>query len=211
VTVGTSDEFDRVRSVLEERGVNGSADFGYFVNRPDLFRPSEFDERSAMPVLLELLPTLADGSVVAATARHLRRPWARPTAFVPLTEAFRRWAAGPHPDAGWALGDAVASAARPNDSEVLLSLATNPAYGTARQMIVYSLWRFRTDERVVEALPTLAGDPDVSVQALSALRRAIGNEAALPVIRELSASSPHKKVREQAARELRKPERARRR
>ena len=210
-TVGTSEEFDRVLSVLEERGVNGNADFGYFVNRPDLFRPSEFDERAAMPVLLELLPTLTDERVVAATARHLRRPWAKPTAFVPLVGAFRRWATGPNTDAGWALGDALASVARRNDCEVLLSLATNPAYGTARQMIVYSLWRFRKDESVLEALPTLAADPDVSLHALSALRRAIGNEAALPVLRKLSEFSPSQAVREQATRALRKAERVLRR
>ncbi len=205
---GIPGEFDQVRLVLEQRGVSGTADFGYFVDIPELFRPSEFDERAAMPVLLELLPTLTDGRVVAATARHLRRPWARPTAFVPLAEAFRKWAPSAHADAGWALGDAAASAAGANDSEMLLSLAKNPAYGTARQMIVPSLWRFRRDEKVLEALPTLAGDPDVSLQALSVLRRAIGKEAALRVIRDLAESSPHEKVREQASRELRKAERA---
>jgi hypothetical protein len=87
VSVGPSPEFDRVKSVLDEQGVEGSADFGYFVNRPDLFRPSELDERAAMPVLLDLLPTLTDGKAVAAAARHLRRPWAKLTAFEPLVEA----------------------------------------------------------------------------------------------------------------------------
>ena len=76
VTAGVCPEFDRVKSVLERRGVKGWADFGYLVNRPDLFRPSEVDERAAMPVLLDLLPTLTDGKAEAATARHLRRPWA---------------------------------------------------------------------------------------------------------------------------------------
>ena len=210
MTAGAS-EFDRVKSVLEQRGVKGWSDFGYFVNGPDLFRPSELDERAALPVLLELLPTLSDGKAVAATARHLRRPWAKPTAFVPLVEAFRRWATAAHTDAGWALGDAVAAAARPEDSQLLLSLANDRAYGTVRQMIVFSLWRFRKDERVTEALPSLAEDPDVSLHALSAMRRAIGNEAALPVIRALAESSPHQKIREQASRELRKAERAARR
>ena len=211
VTAGTSGEFDWVRSTLAENGVHGSSDFGYFVNRPHLFRPSEFDERAAMPVLLELLPSLTDGKVVAATARHLRRPSARTDAFVPLVQAFRRWAPSAHADAGWALGDAMASAAGPKDAEILLSLAADPAYGPARQMIVHSLWRFRKDERVVEALPTLARDPDVSLHAMSALRRAMGNEAARPLLRELAESGPDQRVREQAARELRKAERASRR
>jgi hypothetical protein len=75
-------------------------------------------------------------------------------------------------------------------------------------MIVHSLWRFRKNERVLEVLPTLAGDPCVSLHALSALRRAIGNDAAIPLMRDLSQNSPHQKVRDQAARELRKAERA---
>lgn len=208
VKSGTSTESDRVRAVLGQRGVKGASDFGYFVNRPDVFRPSEFDERGAMPVLLELLPTLTDGKAVAATARHLRRPWAKPVAFIPLVEAFRNWATVPRTDAGWALGDALASAARPGDSGVLLSLAKDPAYGTARQMIVHSLWRFRKNQDVVEALPTLATDADVSLHALTALRRAIGNEAAIPVIRQLAETSANQRVREQASRELRKAERA---
>jgi len=44
-----------------------------------------------MPVLLELLPTLMDLTLVSAVAAHLRRPWARPTAFGPLVGAFRLW------------------------------------------------------------------------------------------------------------------------
>lgn len=194
--------------VLEEQGVKGSADFGYFVNRPDLLRPSEFDERAAMPTLLELLPGLTDGKTVAAVARHLRRTWARPTAFLPLVEAFRKWAPAQHTDAGWALGDALVAAAGPKDIEIVLSLATDPAYGTARQMIVHSLWRFRKDEAVANALATLAGHPDVSLHAIGALRRTVGNEAAIPIIRALAQSSPHQGVREQATRELRKAERA---
>lgn len=208
VTDGMGGEFDRVRSVLDERGIRGAGDFGYFVNRPDLFRPSEFDERTAMPVLLELLPTLTDGKVVAAVARHLRRPWARPAAFTPVVEAFKVWAGRPETDAGWALGDAAASAARPADSQTLLTLATNPEYGTARQMIVHSLWRYRKDGTVLEALPLLARDPDVSLHAMSALRRAVGPDAAIPLLRDLAGTHPSQRVRDQAARELRKAERA---
>ena len=211
VTAGASPEFDRVKSVLEQRGVNGWADFGYFVNRPDLFRPSDLDERAAMPVLLDLLQTLTDADAVAATARHLRRPWAKPIAFVPLVEAFTKWAASSHTDAGWALGDAVASAARSDDTETLISLVTDPAYGTARQMIVHSLWRFRKDSRVANVLQHLAEDPDVSLHAMGALRRTVGNDAALALLHRLSQTSPDRRVREQATKEMKKAERAARR
>jgi hypothetical protein len=56
-------------------------DFGRFVNNTTYFRPSAFDERAAMPTLLRLLPTLTDRALVGTVAAHLRRPWARPTAF----------------------------------------------------------------------------------------------------------------------------------
>jgi hypothetical protein len=46
-------------------------------------------------------------------------------------------------DAGWQLGDAFSSAARPDDLPTLLDLVSDTGYGMARQMIVDSLWRFR--------------------------------------------------------------------
>src|SRR4051812_23942315 len=86
------DEWVRVRSSLEARGIAGSDDFGRFVNDTKHFRPSVFDERAAMPVLVEVLPTVTDKRVVASIARHLRRPWARPAAFPALQDAFGEWA-----------------------------------------------------------------------------------------------------------------------
>src|SRR5580658_9201702 len=107
---GMADDTTRVRQALSNAGIEGVGDFGRFVNNTDFFVPSEFDERSAMPVLLTLLPSLTEPTVVETVARHLRRPWARPSAFQPLLLAYRSWASREQP-VGWAIGDALVTAA----------------------------------------------------------------------------------------------------
>jgi hypothetical protein len=210
VVAEPDEDFDRIRTALAASGVSGVEDFGYFVSNPEHFRPSSFDERSAMPVLLDLLPTLTDPKAVTATAGHLRRPWAKGIAFRPLADAFRVWAPRDFAS-GWALGDALATAAAPAELDELLSLTYDQSYGKARQMIVYSLWRYRKDPRVEMALSELAGDPDVCLHAMSALRRTVGNDAAMPILQELSDSSPHDSVRVQARTALSKAAAAHRR
>jgi hypothetical protein len=185
--------------------VNGVEDLGRFVNDVTYLQPSMFDERAAMPVLLELLPTLTDPTLVGAVAAHLRRPWARPTAFDVLVDAFRRWAplsAG----AGWQLGDALANAARLNDLPVLLDLVSDTHYGAARQMIVDSLWRFRKSALIEPALVSLITDPTVALHAMSALRRSIGPTLALPYLRQVAADHPGDRLGETATRQIRRAE-----
>jgi hypothetical protein len=67
------DEWQLARDSPAAAGVNGVEDLGRFVNDVTYLRPSMFDERAAMPVLLELLPTLTDPTLVRAVAAHLRR------------------------------------------------------------------------------------------------------------------------------------------
>lgn len=132
------------------------------------FRASTFDERGAMLVLIDVLPTLTDERVVASVARHLRRPWCRPAAFPALHSAYRRWAlASPDGDPAWALGDALATAASIDDLPVLLEIVQDNRYGDARRMVIDALWRFRKDARVGPALNSLVEDPAVSLHAMS--------------------------------------------
>ena len=128
-------DWNRLRAALIEARVNGSEDLGRFVNNTRYFRASSFDERSAMPVLLRLLPTLNERDAVTTVAGHLHRPWARPTAFSGLLEAFKAWAPK---DAlvGWALGDALATAADKRHLNMLIDLVQRREYGKARAMVV---------------------------------------------------------------------------
>ena len=54
----TDDAWNATRKALALAGVAGTGDFGRFVSNTEFFGPSLFDERAAMPVLLEILPTL---------------------------------------------------------------------------------------------------------------------------------------------------------
>lgn len=181
----------------------GVEDLGRFVNNTEHFAPSQFDERAAMPVLLDILPTATDAKLVEAIAGHLRRPWARPAAFPALRDAFERWAPT-EPLAGWALGDALANAARRDDLSALLAIAGDARYGMCRQMIVYALPRFKASRDVEPALVALLDDPDVALHAMSALRRSIGAEAALPHLRQIEAAHSGDSLGDTARREIRK-------
>ena len=177
----TADEWDQVRIALDADDVSGADDFGRFVNDTTHLRPSSFDERAAAPTLLRLLPSLTDGRVVVAVAGHLRRPWARPAAFVPLLAAFRNWAVRDW-SVGWSVGDALVNAADESRVDELLTIANETDLGKARQMVVHSLWRFKRDRRVATTLEHLVTDADVALHAASALRRAVGNETALEIL-----------------------------
>lgn len=202
-----ADDWKNLRHALREAGVEGVDDLGRFVDKPGHFRSSQFDERAAMPVLLARLPSLTDPDAVAAVAGHLKRPWARPRAYPALRAAFLEWAHS-HPTLGWSLGEALANAAQHEQLQDLIELAENEAYGSARQMIVLALGRFGSDPRVPSALIGLSADSNVSLHAMSALRRSVGNEAALPHLRSLEQSHPDQRVREQARREIKKAEKA---
>ena len=198
-----ADEWETLRSDLERAGVTGVADLGRFVSNVEFFGASEFDEKAAMPVLLEALPWLSDTRVVSAVAGHLRRPWARPHAFDALLDAFRRWAPVDS-TTGWHLGDALGSAATERRVDDLLEICHDTAFGTARQMPVAALGRFKRVPSVGPALVELIHDSDVGLHAMSALRRALGAAGALPYIEQLEHSNRGNALGEQAERELMK-------
>jgi hypothetical protein len=116
--------------------------------------------------------------------------------------------ASPDGDPAWAFGDALATAASIDDLPVLLEIVQDNRYGNARRMVIDALWRFRKDARVGPALNSLVEDPVVSLHAMSALRRTVGNQAALPRLRQVRDEHPHALVREQAARAVRRAEKA---
>ena len=70
------DEWQQARDELVRAGVEGAEDLGRFVNDGRYLRPTRFDERAAMPVLLELLPRLVRS---ASSARPTGRPSAMAT------------------------------------------------------------------------------------------------------------------------------------
>lgn len=197
------DEWKRLRATLRTRGIEGADDLGRFVSNTEYFAPSTFDERSAMPVLLEVLPQLSDPHLVAAVASHLRRPWARPEAFEPLHTAFLRWAPIDQLT-GWSVGDALASAATVNQVGPLLDICSNRSFGSARQMVVDSLRRYKKVPAVTTTAAPLVDDPDVGLHAMSALRSVMGNVEVVPILERVAARDGGASLGEAAVRELRK-------
>ncbi len=195
------DEWKQLRASLRAHGIEGAEDLGRLTgSRRD---PSALDERGAMPVLLEALPQLEDPTLVEAVAGHLRRPWARPVAFVPLRHAFLRWAPI-EANTGWAVGDSLGMAATVDDLPDLRALCTDRRLGTARQMVVYSLRRYKGVREVEDTLGGLVDDPEVGSHAMSALRSVVGNARAIAVLERVAAEDAGSSLGSAAERELRK-------
>ena len=198
-----SAEFDDVVRVLRSRGVTGAEDFGCFVNDTRHLEGSTFDHRAALPVLLELLPTLNDAKAVSAAAGHVRQCRLGTDDFDVLRDTYLHWAQR-NSSAGWALGDALAKATTAQRAPELIEIATNAELGTSRQQIVYSLWRFRRSLDVAGVLRTLAHDPDVRLVALSALGRVVEPAEMIPVLEDAVLETEHEDQRKVLERELRK-------
>lgn len=199
----TSKEWESLRNELASAGIAGAGDLGRFVSNVEFFRASSFDERGAMPALITALPYVSDPALVEAIAGHLRRPWARPAAFEVLLEAFRRWAPTDSV-VGWHVGDALGSAATIDRLDDLMDLCADTRYGSARQMPVAALSRFKRSPLVAPLLLQLIRDPDVALHAMTALRRVLGSADALPHIEAVEREQSGTTLGEQATRPAKK-------
>lgn len=198
------DEWEQLRARLSTEGVSGSEDLGRFVSKPELLGETHFDEQAAMPVLIAALPSLTDRALVGAVAGHLRRPWARPAAFDALLASFEVWAERDPLGTGWHLGDALGTTATAAQVATLLRISRSRQYGTARQMVVHSLGRFKKAPDVPDTLIVLIEDPDVALHAMQALRRVLGAQQALPHLERVEREHSGTQVGEQASRETKK-------
>jgi hypothetical protein len=202
------DEWARLRARLTQAGVGGVQDLGRFVSKPEFFGSSAFDERAAMPVLVEALPSLTDPELVGAVAGHLRRPWARPAAFDALLDAFESWARHDGSATGWHLGDALGATATTRHVSTILRVSQDKTFGTSRQMVVHALGRFKKAPEVAPTLVGLIEDPDVALHAMQALRRVLGPQDALPHLERIEREHRTTIIGEQAAHEAKKARRA---
>lgn len=199
--------FEHIRKALDAAGLP-SADFGRFTSNrhPELIRPSVFNVRGAVPVLLGLLPSVSHPDALEAVVAHLATPLARPAAAVPLIALFRT-TESVDSSLKWAIGDALSVVATPVHRDELLELALDQKHGRGRQMIVERLGRISGDSRITDALRELATDPDVALHALGGLRRQLGVAAAVDIIRPL-LTHPSDGVRLGAEYNMRKVARA---
>jgi HEAT repeat protein len=205
--VDDREEWEAVRADLRAAGVDPT-DLGRFVNRsnPALpgFEPERFDAKAAYPVLLDWLPRARSRALRSTIASRLRQAGKSSVTAQALITEYRRET---DETTRWQLGDAIARSATPADLPDIVELAADRHGGRGRQMLVYALWRVKTD-RAREVILDLLDDPDVAGHAMVSLRRAAGNEEARRRIESLQ-SHPDARVRELAEHELRKIHRAR--
>lgn len=189
---------------LRAAGVDPT-DLGRFVNHPHTgipgFEPERFDARTARPVLLAWLPRVESPAVRETLARRIAQAGKRSESTRALILAYRRSPA-------WAIGDAIARTMTPAEHDEVVALAADKSGGRERQMLVYALWRIKS-ERARSLIDELVEDPDVSGHAITSLRRAFGNDAARARLEPL-LDGADATVREYAAQALRNIERARR-
>jgi HEAT repeat protein len=201
-----SQDFAAVRSALDAAGLP-SADFGRFTSNrhPDVIRPSVFDFRESVPILLATLPSVSHPDVVESIVRSLSTAHARPRAALPLIALFKDTATDG--SLKWAIGNALSVVTQPAHGQALLALALDRRRGKGRQMIVERLGRLSGDPLILDGVHRLITDPDVALHAQAALRRLLGNHEAGRFIQPL-LSHQSERVRQAAASNLKLSERA---
>jgi hypothetical protein len=189
-----------VKEALAAAGIDPT-DFGRFVNRPfpGALEPSHFDEERAVPVLLDWLPRVRSEYVKESMVRHLHSKAAKGIAVEPLVGEFKH---SDNPVYKFAVADALQYICDKSHFHTLTELAADSRHGEGRAPLVEMMWRIKTEQadRVIIAA---LGDSEVPFQAMSALRRRMGNAAARPHIEPL-LSSKHERVRTAAREQLKR-------
>jgi hypothetical protein len=189
-----------VKAALTAAGID-TRDFGRFVNRalPGVIDPAYFDKTRAMPVLLEWLPRVGNERVKETMVRHLSVRTKDGAVADALIPEFRKPGG---PSYKWVVADTLAFVCGPRHYAELTELAADKSHGHARSPLVEMQWRIKTEAADRVLLDGIA-DPDVSFQAMSALRRRFGNPAARPHI-QLLVNHANDRVRATAQIQLRR-------
>lgn len=174
-------EWEAVRTALREAGIDPT-DLARFVNAPNPairgLEPSTFDSRRAYPILVEWLPRVQAEPVVDTLASRIRESGKR-------TDSARALIAKYRERPSWQLGDAIARTMTPAEHDDVVQLCADASAGYERQMLVYALWRIKTDE-ARSLIRNLVRDPSVAKHAMYSARRAFRNEEARRLIEPLA-------------------------
>jgi hypothetical protein len=191
---------DLVKAALAAAGID-TRDFGRFVNRPvpAVIEPVNFDSARALPILIDWLPRTSEEKARQAIVRHLAIKTADGLAGDVLLEEFRRPGSVNH---RWVVADALAFACHKRHFPAITDLAADHSHATSRQPLVAMMWRVKTpsaDQILLDGIT----DPDITLAAMSALRRRLGNAAARQHIAPLLQHADHN-VRAAARQHLRR-------
>lgn len=171
---------EAVSTALRDAGVDPT-DLARFVNAPNPairgLEPSTFDSRRAYPVLVEWLPRVSARPVVDTLASRIRESGKRSEPARVLIVKYRE-------SPSRQLGDAIARTMTPAEHTDVTQLCADASAGSDRQMLVYALWRIKTDE-ARSLIQDLLRDPSVAKHAMYSARRAFGREGARSLIEAL--------------------------
>lgn len=135
----------------------------------------------AIPILVRWLPVVQERRVRDVLISALGRPWAGLAALDALIAEFT---APADPTQLWHLGDAISYLWSDSRWDQLVAIATDPANGAAREMIVYGMRRSKRAE-TVPVLLELLDDRQVSGHATEALV-ALRDPRALPGLERMT-------------------------
>jgi HEAT repeat protein len=124
----------------------------------------------AVPLLLELLPTLRHPRIREGVVRALTDKAARPAGALPILGEYKRAVTEGAMGLAWAAGNALAVVADPTLFDELVRLVRIKEHGIARQMLAVALGTIR-DPRAIPVLVELLHDEDVVGHALIGLSR----------------------------------------
>jgi hypothetical protein len=159
--------------------------------------------KSALPVLLRWLTKIENLDVKGAVVECLSVPWVSGSGTALLIGEFRKYASVPdsarpwkelsHQERkarassllAWTLGNALSIVDIRGFESEIIELCRNPAYGSARQMMVMELGRLRSAQAEDAALELL-DDENVRAHAISALGK-MKSHRALPSLEKLLA------------------------
>jgi hypothetical protein len=129
-------------------------------------------------------------------------------AYDAVLAAYCKWARTPG-EVGWVLGDTLSTLADRSRADTIVELASDSSTGSSRACIVESLWRFKATVRLEPLLVGLVRDPDVAFMAVTSLRRTLGPERSLEVLRDVLATTADEVVTRAASRAARRIEKRR--
>ena len=116
----------------------------------------------AIPILVCHLSFPYSASVKEGIVRALTVDYAGSEALRQLVQEFRKQNDDSETSMKWVLGNAIATAARSSDADTLISLATDPSQGKARDMIISALPNVVKDKvRLDVILHRLMSDEEV--------------------------------------------------
>jgi HEAT repeat protein len=174
------EEFEKrlaiARPVLDELG-----ELGYHVATLDDLKHEGKPWKRALPVLSRWLPRIDHPDVKESIVRCLSVPWIGNQATAQFIEEFKK--AAPSSSLAWAIGNALSIVDVTGFEKQIAELCRNRKYGTARQMLVLGLGRFRDLETEETAL-NLLNDEEVKLHAIGALG-AMRSKRALPELEKL--------------------------